>query len=192
MFQFFPLMSLALALTLSACSGVETRTQDVSTFKAGNYSYYKWRSEPLSPATPSSDPIHLIDPIIRQAVSKELAAKGYTLDPERAQFSVDYVYAEGLRVSEPSNKVSSASTYPGTVPIRDMDQASIDNAIALAGVKETSNLGLQFNDVESNLEIWRVLATKVIERIDETYVGAMKKTIGIAVDHMLRPMPEAD
>lgn len=181
-----------LALVLAACSGVETRPADTAAFAAGNYSYYKWRSEPLASRSGSADPIYRIDPILRQAVDKELAAKGYVLDPERAQFSVDYVYAEGLRLGETSRDAGNiSSTYPGVIPNRNMDQASIDNAIALGGVKETSNIGLQFNDVAKREEVWRVIVTKIIDKVNNTDEEAMRKTVRSAVGHGLRPLPDA-
>lgn len=180
-----------LALFLAACSGVETRPGDTAAFEAGNYSYYKWRSEPLKPRSGSVDPIYKIDPILRRAVDSELADKGYILDPERAQFSVDYVYAEGLRMGEVSDEAGNISVYPGQIPNRNMDQASIDNAIALGGVKETSNIGLQFNDVGKREEVWRVIVTKIIERVNNTETEALEKTVRSAIKHGLRPLPDA-
>ncbi|HSG57234.1 MAG TPA: hypothetical protein VLA45_17425, partial [Paracoccaceae bacterium] len=81
--------------------------------------------------------------------------------------------------------------YPGVIPNRNMDQASIDNAIALGGVKETSNIGLQFNDVAKREEVWRVIVTKIIEKVNNTDAEAMRKTVRSAVAHGLRPLPEA-
>ncbi|GAB3285361.1 DUF4136 domain-containing protein [Parahaliea aestuarii] len=181
-----------LALSITACSGVETRPDDTANFEAANYLYYKWRSEPLDNRRGSTDPIYQVDPVLRKAVDSELKAKGYVLDPARAQFSVDYVYAEGLRMGETSDSASNISTYPGQIPNRNMDQASIDNAIALGGVKETSNIGLQFNDVGRKEEVWRVVITKIIDRVNQTDIEAMKKTVNTAIRHGLRPLPNAD
>ncbi len=189
MLRYFPLISLVLAFMVSACSGVETQIEDTDEFEAGNYRYYKWRSEPLSTAV--SDPVHMGDAVVRRAVDKELAKKGYILNPDKAQFSVDYAYAEGLRTSEPSSTITSTPTYPGTVPTREIDQASIDNAVALTGIKEVSHLGLQFNDVQSRKEVWRAVGTKLIERVNSTDMEAMKDTINVAVEQMLRTMPSA-
>lgn len=185
------ILTALLSLALVACSGVETRPADTADFEAGHYTYYKWRSEPLKSRSGSADPIYRADPILRAAVDRELAAKGYVLDPERAQFSVDYVYAEGLRMGETGAEASNISTYPGVIPNRNVDQASVDNAIALGGVKETSNIGLQFNDVQRRQEVWRVIVTKIIERVNNTDTEAMRKTIDSAIKHGLRPLPKA-
>jgi len=181
-----------LAITVAACSGVEIRPDDTEAFKAGNYRYYKWRSEPLNNKTGSNDPLYRIDPVLRKAVNRELAAKGYVLNSQKAEFSVDYVYATGLRMGETTSEASNISAYPGVIPNRNMDQASVDNAIALGGVKETSNIGLQFNDVERREQVWRVIVTKIIEKVNNTDTEAMKSTVRSAVKHGLRPLPAAD
>jgi hypothetical protein len=185
------LSTLALAWALVACSGVEVRPADTSAFAAADYTYYRWRSEPLGPSRTSTDPIYLIDPILRRAVDNELEARGYVLDPARAEFSVDYVYAEGLRMGETGEEASNLSTYPGVIPNRNVDQASVDNAIALGGVKETSNIGLQFNDVARREEVWRVVVTKIIERVNHTEQEALEKTVRDAIRQALRPLPKA-
>lgn len=189
-FNLFAIASLA--LLLAACSGVETRPSDTAEFVAGNYHYYKWRSEPLANKTGSSDPIYQIDPIMRAVVDEELAAKGYELDPQRAQFSVDYIFASGLRMGERSTTADNLSTYPGQIPNRNIDQASIDNAYALGGVKETSNVALQFNDVTSKDEVWHVVVTKIVEDANQADAKAIRKSVKSAVSHGLRQLPNAN
>ena len=184
-----PLMS---ALLLTACSGVETRPTETATFEAGNYSYYKWRSEPLDNTTGSTDPIYVIDPILRKEVDAELARKGFILDPERAQFSVDYIFATGLRMGERGSDASNISTYPGVIPNRNIDQASVDNAYALGGVKETSNIALQFNDVERKEEVWRVIVTKIVENTNTAEYSKLESNIRSAVRQGMRPLPGAN
>ncbi len=187
-----PVLALLMSvLLLAACSGVETRPTETETFKAGNYSYYKWRSEPLDNTTRSTDPIYVIDPILRQEVDAELARKGFILDPERAQFSVDYIFATGLRMGEKSSDASNISTYPGVIPNRNIDQASVDNAYALGGVKETSNIALQFNDVARKEEVWRVIVTKIVENTNTAEYRKLESNIRSAVRQGLRPLPGA-
>ena len=180
------------ALLLTACSGVETRPTETATFEAGNYSYYKWRSEPLDNTTGSTDPIYVIDPILRKEVDAELARKGFILDPERAQFSVDYIFATGLRMGERGSDASNISTYPGVIPNRNIDQASVDNAYALGGVKETSNIALQFNDVERKEEVWRVIVTKIVETTNTAEYSNLESNIRSAVRQGMRPLPGAN
>jgi hypothetical protein len=188
-----PVTALLLSLLLiAACSGVETRPTDTATFEAGNYSYYKWRSEPLDNTTGSTDPIYVIDPILRREVDAELARKGFVLDPERAQFSVDYIFATGLRMGEKGSEASNISTYPGVIPNRNVDQASIDNAYALGGVKETSNIALQFNDVARKEEVWRVIVTKIVENTNTAENKKLETNIRGAVRQGLKPLPGAN
>jgi hypothetical protein len=184
-------ISLLSMIVLAACSGIETRPGETETFAAAGYQYYRWRSEPMPNTLNSVDPIYQLDPIIRQEVDRALQAKGYRLDSERAQFTVDYIYAEGLRMGEKSRDASNLSTHPGSIPNRNMDQASVDNAYALGGVKETANIGIQFNDVEDNKEVWRVVITKIIDNVNETESLKLKKNVEKAIKQATRDLPEA-
>ena len=141
---------LLLSALLTACSGVDIEPSSVDQFAAGNYKYYKWRTTPLPPNSTSSDPFYAIDPVMRREVNAGLQARGYILDKARAQFSVDYLYGIGMREGAQSEQASNISPVPSVTPNRQVDQASVDNAIALGGVKETSNILLQFNDMDSN------------------------------------------
>jgi hypothetical protein len=183
--------SLLIALTLGACSGIETRPAETDTFAAGNYRYYSWRSEPMVNTINSVDPIYILDPIFREELDAALQAKGYVLDPQQAQFSVDYIYAEGLRMGETSRNASNLSTQPGVIPNRNMDQASVDNAYALGGMKETSNIGLQFNDETTREEVWRVVITKIVENVNRADTSNMRKNVRKAISQGIRELPDA-
>jgi hypothetical protein len=181
-----------LSLALAACSGVEIRPAPLDNFAAGDYQYYRWRTQPLQNTANSSDPIYSMDPIMRREMDRGLQSKGYILDKERAQFSVDYLYATGMRDGAVSRETSNVTPYPTVVPNRQVNQAVVDNSIALGGVQETSNIALQFNDVADNKEVWHVIITKIVEnvnRVDTTELNAnLKKAVGQA----LKPLPEAN
>ena len=133
-----------------------------------------------------------MDPIVRAAVDRELRSKGYRLNPEKAQFNVDYLYATGMRMGQKGSEASNLSNYPGVIPNRNVDQASVDNAHALGGVKETSNLALQFNDVERKEEVWRVVVTKIVENANRVDSSRLRKNIDSAIKEGLRPLPAAN
>jgi hypothetical protein len=178
-----------LALAMAACSGIETHPDEVDTFAAGDYRYYKWRSEPLQNTGNSADPVYLIDPILRREVDAALQDKGYRLDAARAQFSVDYLYATGLRLGETSQEATNLTPYPTALPNRQVDQATVDNAYALGGVKETSNIALQFNDVERREAVWHVVITKIVENANRVDRDALNRDLKKAVSQALRPLP---
>jgi len=180
-----------LALLLAACSGIEIQPDEIDEFAAGNYQYYKWRSEPMHNTANSSDPIYNIDPVLRRQVNTDLQSKGYILDPERAQFSVDYLYATGMRQGEVSQEASNVTPYPTVVPNRQVNQAVVDNAIALGGVQETSNIALQFNDVADNKEVWRVIITKIVENVNRVDMTELDQNLTKALGQALDPLPEA-
>jgi len=180
-----------LLMALAACSGVETRPADINAFAAGNYHYYSWRSEPLLNTTNSNDPMYSLDPVLRNAVNKTLRDKGYVLDPQRAQFSVDYIFAPGTRDGVKGVEASNLSTHPGVVPDRDIDQASVDNAYALGGLKETRNIGIQFNDVQRNEEVWHVIITKLVSNANSTAGSKSHSAIHSAVQKGMESLPPA-
>ena len=62
------LVPILLAIAIAACSGIETRPAPIDTFAAGDYKYYKWRSDPLPNPDNSKDPMYVMDPILRNAV----------------------------------------------------------------------------------------------------------------------------
>jgi len=182
---------LALCLLLVACSGIEIQATETETFAAGNYKYYTWRTEPLVNTTNSQDTMYIMDPILRRDVDRELASKGYVLDPERAQFSVDYIYAQGLRMGERSDLATNITTYPSVNPNRLENQAVVDNAYALGGIKETNNIALQFNDTRSKQEVWQVIITKIVENVNKVDVAEMKEGLREGVRRALEPLPDA-
>ena len=181
-----------LSLALTACSGVEIRPSETDTFAAGNYRYYKWRSEPLQNTINSADPIYIMDPIMRREIDSTLRSKGYILDPERAQFSVDYLYAVGLREGAKAEQASNISPIPSVTPNRQVDQAVVDNANALGGLKETSNIAVQFNDTATREEVWRVIITKIMDNVNTVDGTKAADVLSKAVDKALRELPDAN
>ena len=181
-----------LSLALAACSGVEIRPTPVDKFAAGNYQYYRWRTEPLKNTANSSDPVYSMDPIMRREVNKSLQSKGYILDKERAQFSVDYLYATGMREGAVSRETGNVTPYPTVVPNRQVNQAVVDNSIALGGVQETSNIALQFNDVADNKEVWHVIITKIVENVNRIDTAELNDNLKKALGQALKPLPAAN
>ncbi|MDG2272369.1 MAG: DUF4136 domain-containing protein [Halioglobus sp.] len=182
---------LLLSLTLLACSGVEIQSVDTDRFKAGNYVYYKWRTDPLPTNVRSSDPMYAVDPVMRREVNADLQSKGYVLDSERAQFTVGYILASGMVQGEPSNLASNISTYASIRPNRQIDQASVDNAIALGGVKETNNIILQFNNRTSNKEVWQVTLTKIVENANNVDTSRIDANLAQYLKRAMKSLPQA-
>ncbi len=180
-----------LTLTVAACSGIETRPAPIDTFVAGNYKYYEWRSEPLPNTAKPQDPMYIMDPILRSAVDANLSKKGYILDKDRAQFSVDYIYARGLRTGERSAEASNITLYPSVNPNRQTNQAVVDNAYALGGVKETSNIALQFNDITSKKEVWHVIITKIVENVNKVDKKEMRSGLKKGIADAISSLPPA-
>ena len=186
------LAAVLLSLAAAACSTIETRPADTAEFEALGYTYYRWRSQPLANSSRSADPVYTMDPIIRREVNRQLAGKGYILDEERAQFSVDYLQATGLRMGVASQDASGGiDPIPSARPSRQLDQAMVDNAHALSGVQKTNNIALQFNSVTTRQEIWRVLITKIVENTNRVDNAALERGLTQGIQQGLRTLPRA-
>ena len=182
---------LLLSLALAACSNIETRPGDTAAFAASDYQYYRWRTEPLTNSRQSSDLLYLMDPIVRREVNAELKKLGYVLDKEKAQFSVDYLQAMGLRDGVKSQDASGGiDPIPSARPNRQINQAMVDNANALAGVQTTNNIAIQFNDVVSQEEVWNVVITKIVNDTNNIDVKDMENNINRAISQAFRSLPE--
>jgi hypothetical protein len=180
-----------LSLTVLGCSGVEIQPADTNRFIAGNYLYYQWRTDALPSDVRSSDPAYAIDPVMRRDVNADLQSKGYVLNPERAQFTVGYILMNGMVQGATSDLASNISPYPRVTPNRQIDQASVDNAIALGGVKETNNIILQFNDKTSNQEVWHVILTKIVEDANNVDTSRINDNLTQYLKRALKSLPQA-
>ncbi len=179
-----------LLMALAACSGVQIQHSPIEPFAAGNYHYYSWRTEPLPLATRSSDVLYGVDPVLRREVDALLQGKGYVLDRERAQFTVDYLYVSGIVQGERSALASNISPLPRPPPNRRIDQASVDNAIALGGVKETNDIILQFNDRTSNREVWQATLTSIVENTNRGDTSRLDDNLQKHLARALQPLPQ--
>ena len=180
-----------LSLTLLGCSGVEIQPADTNRFIAGNYLYYQWRTDALPSDVRSSDPAYAIDPVMRRDVNADLQSKGYVLNPERAQFTVGYILMNGMVQGATSDLASNISPYPRVTPNRQIDQASVDNAIALGGIKETNNIILQFNDKTSNQGVWHVTLTKIVEDANSVDTSRINDNLTQYLKRALKSLPQA-
>lgn len=176
--------ALLLAL-LGACSGLEYDVWPTDNFAAGRYQTYSWRSEPFQNTTGSADLIYRLDPIVRRETDQLLQAKGYTRIDRSGSFTIDYIFAPGLRLGVMGEDASNISARIGIRPNSAVSQAQRDNAIALgSGVKETHNLALQINDGQSGKEVWR----GVVSKISQDNSGSANRSNNSAISKGLRNM----
>jgi hypothetical protein len=187
-----PFAASLLLLTLGGCGTIETRHSDITQFEASGFTYYKWRSEPLRNTSGSADTLYIMDPIVRREVDANLSERGYVLDPARAQFSVDYLQATGLRDGVSSQDASGGiDPIPSARPHRQVNQAMVDNAHALGGLQTTSNIAIQFNDVSTQQEIWHVIITKIVEDVNEPDPATVERNLERGISKALKPLPKA-
>lgn len=183
------LYTVAVACLLSACASVEVDVWDPSKFAAGNYQTYSWRSEPFSDAFFTRDPIYVIDPVLREVVNEELAGKGFREVARDGDFSIDYIFAPGVRLGAPTEQTSVLAPHAGVRPNTNISQAERDNAIALAGVKETYNIALQINDGKSRKEVWRAVITKIVANANQPSKSRTRSILQSGVSRAFRDLP---
>jgi hypothetical protein len=183
-------VALALCL-LSACASVEVDVWDPDEFAAGEFRTYAWRSEPFQSNYYSQDPIYVIDPILRDVLDEKLAAKGYKRVARDGDFTVDYIFAPGVRLGAPAGQATNVASRAGIRPNTTVSQAERDNAIALAGVKETRNIAIQFNSGETGREVWRGVITKIVANANKPDRNRTRTLLGSGVSRALRSLPDA-
>ena len=191
MSQLKALAGVFLAVFLSACSGVEVQVWETDKFSAGNFHSYSWRSEAFTNSFYSQDPVYLIDPVLRKLVDKELRERGYKLVPRSGDFTVDYIYAPGIRIGVASYTADVLSPRAGVRPNTQISQAERDNAIALAGVKETRNIAIQINDGATGLEVWRAVITKFVANVNEPDNERLEKALRSGIVTAFKDFPPA-
>lgn len=181
-----------MAALVAACSGREIEAWDTTQFAKGNYRYYNWRSEPLDPKANPRDEVYRIDPLLRDVVNQLLREKGYEYSPQRAQFNVDYLFVPGLQQGVAGQDTTNLYTRPGVVANRRIDGASVDNAHALAGVRETRTVALQFNDVAATKEVWRAVVTEITGGLQEGEDTAQaRRALETALREAMQGLPPA-
>ena len=188
------LVALVLGLlvgTFSGCASVEVDVWDSQEFAGSGFNTYSWRSEPFSSDFYFRDPIYVIDPILREVVDEELAARGYRRVARSGDFTIDYIYAPGVRLGAPTAATDNIAPRAGVRPNTTISQAERDNAIALSGVKETRNIALQINNGETNREIWRAVLTKIIADANTPDRNRTRSALRSGVRRAFEQLPRA-
>jgi hypothetical protein len=177
--------SLLVAFALSACSGVEVIPGDTAAFEATGYTQYAWRSEALSQPDYSKDKIYQADPFVRASVEEEMAALGYQrVEKEDAEFLVEYVAAAGFNDSLLPRSATNVGPYNTGTINRLPDGASVDNAYALSGVKETGNIMLVFVDKSTAKPIWQVRISSLIQDTNKVDEGAVRRAVRSGLSYL--------
>jgi hypothetical protein len=176
---------------IAGCASVEVDVWDSQEFAGSGFKTYSWRSEPFSSDFYFRDPIYVIDPILRELVDEELAGLGYQRVARGGDFTIDYIYAPGLRLGAPTDATSNIAPRAGVRPNANISQAERDNAIALSGVKETRNIALQINHGETNREIWRAVLTKIIADANTPDRDRTRRALSGGISRAFAQLPAA-
>lgn len=183
--------TLLLTFLVAACASIEVDVWDAQEFAAGDFQTYSWRSEPFSSEVYIRDPIYAIDPVLRELVDEELQNLGFRRVSRGGDFTIDYIFAAGVRLGAPSTQASNISPRAGVRPNTNISQAERDNAVALSGVRETRNIALQINNGTTNREIWRAVITKIVTNVNE-FDQSGRRNLSTGVRRAFRELPPAN
>lgn len=194
MFRLLTALSLA---TLVACANVQVDTAPIDKFKAGNYHSYSWLGAPVENTAGSDDPLYVVDPALRKAVDETLAGKGYRRLETGGDFTIDYQFKASMADGALNTTAAKADNrYPvpsgGALINRGADQALVDNAYALSGVREMNSILLRFSDAESQSLVWAGAMSKIVEDVNQDSRDKMAKGISAAVNRVLRAIPDVE
>jgi hypothetical protein len=184
------LAAAALALALAACSGIDVEPADTGKFAAIEAQRYAWRTDALKQGSPR-DQLFILDRHVRRAVDRELAAKGYVLDPASPDFRVDFLIGPGVREGVPSEWADNLSTRPSAIN-RLPDGATVDNAHALSGTVDTERLAILLLNRDGSDILWHVMITKIVENANFADNEALRRNVDKAVHQGLRSLPASD
>ena len=181
-------LSLLGCLLLIACSGAEVIPGPVDAFVATGFTRYAWRSEPLPQGTRSTDLTYQADPVIRAAIDERLGELGYRrVAKDEAEFLVDYMAAAGFNDARLPRTASNISPLPTATLNRQVNQAEVDNAYALSGVREMGNVAVVFLNAANQDLLWQVTVSSIIEDRNEINPDSLQRTMR----RTLTTLPEA-
>ena len=176
---------------LSACSGVQIERAPTDRFNDAGYQSYSWRDLPIENIGNSDDPLYNIGPSLRSAVDDSLADKGYTLKESGGDFVIHFEFRTALTDGVLPRKMSNIDPVPQVVVNRGTDQAMVDNAYALSGVREMNSILLNFEDRQNQALVWAVSMSKVVENLNRNDPARMRRTLGESVERAFRPLADA-
>ena len=185
------------SLALSGCSSVQVDTTPNDRFEAGNYATYNWLAAALDASGVATDPLYALDPTLRASVDQKLASKGYQRVDRGGDFQVIYQFKASISEGALSSEATDAANQDNPISSQDLvinrrpDQALIDNAYALSGPREVTNILLTFTDGSTQNPVWAAGMSKVVDYANFD-AKRMSASVDKAVNRALGRLPKAN
>lgn len=176
---------------LSACSGVQIERAPIERFNEAGYQSYSWRDRPIENTANSDDLLYQIGPSLRASVDDNLTQKGYLLKEAGGDFVINFEFRTALSAGVPESTASNIDPVPGVIVNRAPDQATIDNAYALSGVRELNSILLNFEEAQNQSLVWSVSMSRIVENLNRDNGAKVRKMLGQSVTRALRPLSDA-
>ncbi len=152
-----------LVVALGGCSTAQVDRGDPSAFAAKGYRTYNWNYAQVEPLPSDTSAYTTMAPIFREEMNRALANLGYREVEQGGQFVVSLQFKRSLADGVVSIEKDPNPVVPRVVLNRDPDQASLDNAQALAGVRQLNNVLIQFDDASDGGLLWAAAVSRVQE-----------------------------
>lgn len=152
-----------LVVLLGGCSSAQVDRADPDTFAAKGYRTYNWNYAQIEPLPSDTSAYATLAPIFREEMNRALANLGYREVAQGGQFVVSVQFKRSLADGVVSIEKDPNPVVPRVVLNRDPDQASLDNAQALAGVRELNSVLIQFDDASDGGLLWAAAVSRVQE-----------------------------
>lgn len=187
------LLTASLAALLTACGTTQIERSEIDTFAAKGYSTYQWNYAPIEVRPSDTSPLSTIGPIFREETNTALSELGYREVKDGGDFVVSLQFKTSIEQGALPRSAPNNDPVPRAVINRTPDQASVDNAYAMAGPREMNNALLQFDDGNDGALLWAAAMSRLVEDTNQNNIdpAEVRRNARRALERALAPLPRA-
>lgn len=186
-------LGLSLITFLAGCGSTQIERSDPDAFAAKGYQTYQWNHAPIPKRPGDTSPLATIAPIFREETNAVLSKKGYREVKDGGDFVVSLQFKTSIEQGALPRSAPNNDPVPRAVINRTPDQASVDNAYAMAGPREMNNALLQFDDGKDGGLLWAAAMSRLVEDANQNTIdqSEVRRNARRALERAMAPLPEA-
>ncbi len=179
-----PVFSLMLlALVFSGCSGITVSQDYAKNADFGDLKTYRWKLDPESKQRDDSELSPLVANRIREAIERELEAKGIAYDSDTPDFLIDYNLTVESKIT--SSNVGTTVGF-GTGGYGHIGGVVVSTAPDIRQYDE-GTIYIDFYTAADDALVWRGISSQVIDKHDAP--DRVTKQINLNVQKILEQFP---